>query len=262
MSSIKQEYFDIIKKTYNVAHYDYFPQVEASDFLFTRITLEDIYLPLSLDIVNDDPDMDYQIFRESIDAFRKHIDKKYKNSSLEREDFNKKISVFGSFMQKFIFGQKDESFSNSKQHSISTTTDSILRIGIEGDPGCGKTTFCKRLVLALMKDDDEFLEKLEKENGIRFKNNLIPVLAECKYISNLRNEIIKNNSFEDILFSICKSAIGKDFSLTVDEFKRLRSEGNGFIIILDHRCRDGAPSGTLPDIDSERIRRHRIRSVS
>lgn len=233
MSSIKQKYFSIIKNAYNVARYDYFPQVEASEFLFKRITLEDIYLPLSLDFVSEDSVIDYDLFSENFDVFREYIDNKYQKYSMEWDDINKKLKSFGRFMQQYIFQQRDTSLSISKSHSISTSIDGELRIVIEGDPGCGKTTFCKRLVLALIKDDNDFFEKLEKDNGISFKKNMIPILVECKYISNLRSDAIKNNSFESILYKLCKSAIGEDFSLTIDEFKRLKSEGNGFIIVLD-----------------------------
>ena len=130
MTRYKETYIAKLKEACNEMRLDYFPQVEASELLYRVITLEDIYQPLKLEKTayaepkkRDGVDMDelVRIIDEKISA----LDTDGQPAPLDEEDCQ----------PPFKTGQ---------------------RLLINADPGSGKTTFCKRLVLALLNGENAF----------------------------------------------------------------------------------------------------------
>ena len=77
MIESKEKYIKSIKEACNEMRLDYFPQVEASELLYRVITLEDIYLPLSLDVFSyDSPIPENDFPNIDIDELIRRIDEK------------------------------------------------------------------------------------------------------------------------------------------------------------------------------------------
>lgn len=73
----KDKYTKSVMEACNEMRLDYFPQVEASELLYRVITLEDIYLPLSLGSSSyDAPSSGSDFSNVDIDELIRRIDEK------------------------------------------------------------------------------------------------------------------------------------------------------------------------------------------
>ena len=71
-----ENYINSLKSSCEEVHLDYFPQVEASDLLYRIITLEDIYLPLSLKAVKSNDALQPYEGLPNIDDLIRRIDER------------------------------------------------------------------------------------------------------------------------------------------------------------------------------------------
>ena len=194
--SAKEKYINALKRACNEMKLDYFPQAEASELLYKVISLENIYLPLSLVESRYDPTISMPSKERDINAILAMLDKKIK--FLEEELANENSLKLGTKAQ--IVPKKSE---------VDKVTNRIL---IEADPGSGKTTFCKRLVLALLNNEEAFFTKYYNENNINFNTEELPVLLSCKYISDLSIKDLNTLDFNTIIYKLCVCDFGNYLS--------------------------------------------------
>ena len=213
----KDKYSKSIIEACNEMKLDYFPQVEASELLYRVITLEDIYLPLTLDTSFSNIDIDEIIRR---------IDNKL--AALDEEE--------ARYIASSDTEESDTLFNQEDQDTITSVQDVGLRLLIVANPGSGKTTFCKRLVLAMLKNEDSFFKKYSEENNLVFNLNALPVLISCKNIADLSVNEIETIPFPQLLYKLCLHSFGLHFSeITEKEFMELIGsyESKALCIILD-----------------------------
>lgn len=209
MQTIKQEYNQILYNTCNEIHLDYYPQVEASELLYRIITLEDIYLPLNIG--------------DALFASGETLDKNAETEYYEKEIVGKPITENRLAHQNTSVGKSELPITG-------------LRLLLSGLPGGGKSTFCKRLVLAIIKNDSSFLEKYLTENGLSFKTQSTPFLVDCKNIADLTTEFIRGNSIQDIIYRLYALALGSHFlSISRESFVRmfLDATKHGMTLVVD-----------------------------
>lgn len=234
MLSARENYLESLRETCNEIKLDFFPQVEASELLYRVITLEDIYLPLSLQAQTYDNNS-----LEELDDLPIDLDEL-------TQKINERLAAFTAAEE-----SSSESHADSSEMILENTPDSIsqyeirnlgkplrkgMRILIAADPGGGKTTFCKRLVLALINHDTSFFNKYYSENRINFDNNSIPIFIDCKNITEIEIEDLKTQDFLDILYYLSRSRMGNHFpSIEKHEFYNLvrYNTSNRIILILD-----------------------------
>lgn len=219
----KSKYIEALESACNEMRLDYFPQVEASELLFRVITLEDIYLPLSLSEDHYDP-LPYHSDTSDIEEIMRRIDDKIKALEEMKESTESDSTDI------------NEDNKSSKNNSTAEKETSNRQILIEADPGSGKTTFCKRLVLAFLNNDKNFFDKYSTENGLTFNTDCIPVLLCCKNISELSNEELNTTDFEQIMYKICQRDMGTHFSdFSEADFRDVlyNPKGQSICIILD-----------------------------
>lgn len=206
MIESKEKYIKSIKEACNEMRLDYFPQVEASELLYRVITLEDIYLPLSLDVFSYDspiPESDFPNI--DIDELIRRIDEKI--AALEKEEIRGHISAPNPLTDDI------ESSDSHDMYECKRISSNIgLRLLIEANPGSGKTTFCKRLVLAILNNDESFLKKYSKENGIYFNTESMPIFVSCKNIADLSKEELNSLDFKQLMYKLCVLNFGAHFS--------------------------------------------------
>ena len=220
MGTLKK-YTEALRKACNETKLDYFPQVEASELLYKVITLEDIYLPLSLSEDHYEP-LPYQPDNSDIDEIMRRIDEKIK--AVEDSDVNNNNN------------NTEPVWKNEDYNNLQKVEDSSRQILIEADPGSGKTTLCKRLVLALLNNDKAFFNKYAQENKLDFDANSIPILLSCKHISEFSNEELETLYFEQIIYRICMREMEIHFSdLCESEFIEViaNTKQNRLCVILD-----------------------------
>lgn len=202
MTRYKDIYLKILKEACNEMRLDYFPQVEASELLYKVITLEDIYLPLTLETRSyDEPNHDLDI-----DELIRRIDEKI--AALEAEEAPKSSDT--ALDTNFVDKVKELDQDIRKRESANLNAG--LRVLINADPGSGKTTFCKRLVLALINNDRDFLNKYAEENQLQLQQDALPILISCKNIVDLPDEELKSSSFAQLMYKLCSQSLGANFA--------------------------------------------------
>ncbi|MCR5735510.1 MAG: hypothetical protein K6G22_12965 [Lachnospiraceae bacterium] len=239
MSELRKKYIEALKNACNEVRLDYFPQVEASELLYKVITLEDIYLPLNLESVFSNL-LTSKLRNLEIDELIRLIDKKIEE--LEEEERREK----GIITPDKNDGKAGEHENDHKEvtgtsevsgdeGSITGKDNNGIRVLIEGNPGSGKTTFCKRLILAVINDDTDFFEKYESENKLYIKRGSVPVLAGCKGIADMSVKELERFDFIQLLYRLCVTGFGKHFSgVTEEDFTQLISgAGSDLTIVLD-----------------------------
>ncbi len=223
----KDKYAKSVMEACNEIRLDYFPQVEASELLYHVITLEDIYLPLSLGAsYYDDPLFGYDLSNVDHYELIRRIDEKI--AALEAEEARINAPDY--------IDESKTSFNPTTQECITTTPNAGLRLLIVAKPGGGKTTFCKRLVLAMLKKDESFFKKYAEENGLFFDSDALPILISCKNIADLSADELRTISFQKLMYKLCLQGFGLHFSeITEDEFMKLIDPyvSNKLLIILD-----------------------------
>lgn len=225
----KEKYSRSIMEACNEMRLDYFPQVEASELLYRVITLEDIYLPLSLGASSYDVTSSCSgLSSIDIDELIRRIDAKIE--ALEAEETQNNASV--------EFDENETLFNPEihEQKCIITSPNVGLRLLIEANPGSGKTTFCKRMVLAMLKQDENFFNKYAEEDELFFNKDALPVLISCKNIADLSVNELKTLSFQQLMYKLCLLSFGLHFSeITEQDFMELIHiyESNKLCIILD-----------------------------
>lgn len=221
----KEKYTNSVIDACNEMRLDYFPQVEASELLYRVITLEDIYLPLSLctssyDISSSD-DID-------IEDLIRRIDEKI--AALEAEEARENANQVVDNLKEII------TIPEAQNQDHETPTNTGLRLLLQANPGGGKTTFCKRLVLAMLKNEDFFFKKYAEENDLFIKSDSLPVLISCKNIADLSVCELVSLNFLQLMYKLCVQSFGQHFSeISEDEFIELveSDESNRLCIILD-----------------------------
>lgn len=236
MAQVESNYKKILKEVCCKLKLDYFPQVEASDLLYKVITLEDIYLPLTLSLtasefgmLHHDLNIDEIIRRvnEKLSALEENsenieeLEKKRTITKGTQDDLDLlKLTLHNQFLSEPLLLEKK--------------TD--LRLLIEANPGGGKTTFCKRLILAMINHDISFFVKYSKENDLYFNLKALPILICCKNIANLTIEDISCLNFKQLMYKLCEKSYGALFSeITEAEFFELidSNEPNNLCFIFD-----------------------------
>ena len=197
---------------------DYFPQVEASELLYRVITLEDIYLPLSLQRLSfNDAGFDIDDLIRRIDATIAALEA----NNNEAESLPAGTPAIAS-----------------DEHDIKATSeeDTELRLLITATPGGGKTTFCKRLLLAMLKHDEVFFQKYAAENDLHFSIDALPVFIICKNIEDVSYDEITTLSFPQLMFRLCAQSFGSLFhEITETDFTNLlkANESGKLCLVLD-----------------------------
>ena len=207
MTACKDKYICAVKNACSEVKLNHFPQIEASDLLYRVITLEDIYLPLSLQV------------------------------SCYSENLNDSAAELIRLIDERIAAlEADE---NRHGGSIAQKSDlpaAGLRLFIQANPGAGKTTFCRRLVLAILQDDLAFFKKYSDENALFFNQDALPVLISCRSISGLAEKELLSEDFEKLMYRLCAKSFGSRFSdISEDDFIELigSSKPKNLCIVLD-----------------------------
>lgn len=225
----REKYIKYIIAACNEMRLDYFPQVEASELLYRVITLEDIYLPLTLGTSSYDvPSLGSDFSNVDIDELIRRIDEKI--AALEAEEPRENANNHDDNMS------EKNSISEIQSRDFEKPINTGLRLLLEANPGGGKTTFCKRLVLAMLNNEEPFLNKYAEENDLFFKSGSLPVLISCKNIADLSAGELVSLNFTHLMYKLCVQSFGQHFSeISEDEFIELVDsyESNKLCIILD-----------------------------
>lgn len=225
----REKYIKYIIAACNEMRLDYFPQVEASELLYRVITLEDIYLPLTLGTSSYDvPSLGSDFSNVDIDELIRRIDEKI--AALEAEEARENANNHDDNMS------EKKSISEIQSRDFEKPINTGLRLLLEANPGGGKTTFCKRLVLAMLNNEEPFLNKYAEENDLFFKSGSLPVLISCKNIADLSAGELVSLNFTHLMYKLCVQSFGQHFSeISEDEFIELVDsyESNKLCIILD-----------------------------
>lgn len=225
----REKYIKYIIAACNEMRLDYFPQVEASELLYRVITLEDIYLPLTLGTSSYDvPSLGSDFSNVDIDELIRRIDEKI--AALEAEEARENANNHDDNMS------ERNSISEIQSRDFEKPINTGLRLLLEANPGGGKTTFCKRLVLAMLNNEEPFLNKYAEENDLFFKSGSLPVLISCKNIADLSAGELVSLNFIQLMYKLCVQSFGQHFSeISEDEFIELVDsyESNKLCIILD-----------------------------
>ena len=225
----REKYIKYIIAACNEMRLDYFPQVEASELLYRVITLEDIYLPLTLGTSSYDvPSLGSDFSNVDIDELIRRIDEKI--AALEAEEARENANNHDDNMS------EKNSISEIQSRDFEKPINTGLRLLLEANPGGGKTTFCKRLVLAMLNNEEPFLNKYAEENDLFFKSGSLPVLISCKNIADLSAGELVSLNFTHLMYKLCVQSFGQHFSeISEDEFIELVDsyESNKLCIILD-----------------------------
>ena len=227
-----EKYTKAVMEACNEMRLDYFPQVEASELLYKVITLKDIYLPLSLGTSsNDVPSSGRYYSNIDVDELMRRIDEKI--AALEALDAKEAQKDTADYTDE---NKTIESTEAQKQESAITQANTGLRLLIEANPGSGKTTFCKRMVMAMLNRDESFFQKYSEENDLHLSSDALPILVSCKNIADLSVDDLVSLNFQQLMYKLCVLNIGLHFSgITEDEFGELIDsyKAEKICIILD-----------------------------
>ena len=201
-------YISAIKNACNEMRIDYFPQVEASEYLYRVITLEDIYLPLTLHEVSKET----QLYQNDLDN---DLDNDI-NELIRLID--KQLDALGQELSR----PRDEEVVEKKEIVDNNTTnrhDRVVgqRILIVANPGSGKTTFCKRLTLALLNKESSFFERYSEECNISINKSGYPLLISCRSVAEISINDIRTMDFKRLMYLLCTHAFGRHFDKVNEE---------------------------------------------
>ncbi|MBR3973510.1 MAG: hypothetical protein IKJ99_06130 [Oscillospiraceae bacterium] len=240
MTTIEKLYCDTSRLLYNEMDFSFFPQVEASEILYRIIRLEDIYLPLRIEPFRNGanrPGMDIDI-----DELIRRIDEKI--AALEKEIAEEEAvkNNPGSETQG-LFADKAAEPAPAVLHQIVEASDvpdkenaaTGLRMLLRANPGAGKSTFCKRLALAYLNQDQTFFDQLGCEKPIFSERSRFPFLLSCKHLANFSESEITGCSFQQLAYKLWTLELGnRPSSISEEAFTELIEEKiSEMILILD-----------------------------
>lgn len=266
MGTSEKQYLQGLRSACEEIRLDYFPQVEASELLYKVITLGDIYLPLTLEIFNgsyrqnhDFLQLERTFSQKDIEDLIRRIDEKI--AELEKEEEAEKartqLSVLdadGTPSPSAVVPDERDTVSGTgstgDQSSDLFTADipvlsdaanepepeTGMRLLLRAEPGAGKTTFCKRLVLAYLDQDSVFFNKYFEENCLCFNRDYFPFLLNCKNIADLSANDIFEKSFPALVYQLCSFGMGNHIaSVSEASFIKLFEDKSqsGLVLILD-----------------------------
>lgn len=227
MLNIENKYLAMLKEGCEKVTVDFFPQVEASELLYKVITLEDIYLPLRLEKTGSDD--------VSSDKMKNALLRG--NKKRDTIDYDELIARIDKRIEELEFEAEaaKEDFQDELKSVTRENKDKAgKRFMITAAPGCGKTTFCKRLVLADINDDGDFFEKY-REYGFDAFRNSFPVIINCRFFENISVQELCECDFESLVYRIYKLSFGEKLCTTgEDELSLLlkyKADGNVCIIV-------------------------------
>lgn len=217
MSGCEEKYYAELKKMCEIITLDYFPQAQANDLLYKVITLEDIYLPLTIEVASHASSIfDYNVeidkhrtSEDDISNLRRYIDARIVELDKEIEKTNANLS-----------GMLTES---ERKEDLEQGIKKGLRFWLRANPGCGKTTFCKRATLAYLRRDIGFFEKYRLENNLYFNVDRFPLLILGRNFERIALEDIEKNDFVQVAYNLCCRGMGETFlsNISMEEFCQL-----------------------------------------
>lgn len=264
-----QSYNEYMRKFCETIKLDYFPQMQASDLLYKVIMLQDLYMPAFLYKPINNPfkyNVDYSGMQEryvpsnpsnndlDIDALIAKIDAKIaeleeqerkekerrgsecgseidvNSTSKTEDDIDKKSARLSVEDEEEAWVEKRVSFD---ELDVPSTLPSNLII--QAAPGSGKTSFCKRLILALIDRDFDYLEtNISSRTSMKFKGDFLPVFMMFRNIANLKELLCNGASFEKVLYCFTCNIFDERFAeeCSFEDFSRLLSEGKEKTIYL------------------------------
>lgn len=221
MDTIEKKYNEVLKNKCKKVSMDHIPSASAAELIYKIITLDDIYLPINL----SDEETAESIY--DIAELIKRIDMRM--AALGNTDST--VEIEGSSNSDTITSQvtiPTVSTSNHKKNNHCLLIRSM--------PGSGKTTFCKRLTLAILEQDTLFFEKYSRENKLQFSRNSFPVFVRCNAVEDFSAETLLHLNFHDLLFKLLQADFGQSFAeINQEEFDKLLCEksNSGLTLILD-----------------------------
>ena len=266
MGTPEKQYLQALRSACEEIRLDYFPQVEASELLYKVITLGDIYLPLTLEKFDgsyrqyhDFPQLEDTFSQRDIEDLIRRIDEKI--AELEKKEEAEKaraqlsaLDAGGTPAPPAIVPDERYSVSGSEStgdqpsdlfsddiaelpdEAIEPEPEIGMRLLLRAEPGAGKTTFCKRLVLAYLDQDSAFFNKYAEENGLCFNRGYFPLLLNCKNIVDLSTSDILEKSFPALVYQLCSLGMGHHIvSVPEESFIQLFENKlqSGLFLILD-----------------------------
>ena len=227
---------------------DYFPQMQASDLLYKIITMQDLYMPVYLVKPDDDPfkfNVNYGGMQErfvpsnpqnnelDIDALIAKIDAKI--AELEEEERKEREQELGTKSEETIDSKKEteeedlwvkivENTSSGNDEEDLHKSNLIIR----AIPGSGKTTFCKKLILSVIDKDKDFFEDTLSRTSLSYDEKIMPILMMFRNIAGIKELLLENAPFENILYCFAKNVLDEKFSkeCSCDEFANLLADKN------------------------------------
>lgn len=227
---------------------DYFPQMQASDLLYKIITMQDLYMPVYLVKPDDDPfkfNVNYGGMQErfvpsnpqnnelDIDALIAKIDAKI--AELEEEERKEREQELGTKSEETIDSKKEteeedlwvkivENTSSGNDEEDLHKSNLIIR----AIPGSGKTTFCKKIILSVIDKDKDFFEDTLSRTSLSYDEKIMPILMMFRNIAGIKELLLENAPFENILYCFAKNVLDEKFSkeCSCDEFANLLADKN------------------------------------
>lgn len=264
MGTPERQYLHALRSACEEIRLDYFPQVEASELLYKVITLGDIYLPLTLERFDgsyrqnlDFSQPEHTFSQKDIEDLIRRIDEKI--AELKKEEEAEKARAQLSALDAgstpaspdivpderySVSGSTGDQSSALSASDIPVLSDVAIepepvtgmRLLLRANPGAGKTTFCKRLVLAYLDQDSAFFNKYGEENCLWFNRDYFPFLLNCKNIADLSTNDILAKSFPALVYQLCSLGMGNHIaSISEESFIKLFEDKSqsGLFLILD-----------------------------
>lgn len=227
---------------------DYFPQMQASDLLYKIITMQDLYMPVYLVKPDDDPfkfNVNYGGMQErfvpsnpqnnelDIDALIAKIDAKI--AELEEEERNEREQELGTKSEETIDSKKETEEEDLWVKIVENTSSGNdaedlhkSNLIIRAIPGSGKTTFCKKLILSVIDKDKDFFEDTLSRTSLSYDEKIMPILMMFRNIAGIKELLLENAPFENILYCFAKNVLDEKFSkeCSCDEFANLLADKN------------------------------------
>ena len=227
---------------------DYFPQMQASDLLYKIITMQDLYMPVYLVKPDDDPrkfNVNYGGMQErfvpsnpqnnelDIDALIAKIDAKI--AELEEAERKEKEQEQGTNTEGASDSSKETDEEDSWVKMVENTgtgnDEEDLRksiLIIRADPGSGKTTFCKKIILSVIDKDKGFFEDTLSRTSLVYDEKIMPILMMFRNIAGIKELLLEDAPFENILYCFAKNVLDEKFSkeCSCDEFANLIADEN------------------------------------
>ena len=234
---------------------DYFPQMQASDLLYKVITMNDLYIPVHL-VKPEDDILNYNVNYDGIqDHFNKlDIDELISIIDAKIVELERKRAE-GNGLQDLLCDKTDEKKNNLKNavcvqknekeserwvkfspNAYRQNNEKPPNLIIRADPGSGKTIFCKKLILAALENDRCFFEDALTRTKLRYSDDILPVLMMFRNINDIKEMLVQNVSFEEVLYCFSRNILGEEFShecTCEDFFSLLSQEKKDLYLVID-----------------------------